>query len=217
MTHEFRKLMNLFENDNPDVEYEYVGTTKSKTLSGDFDKVIAKLSGPTSAKFTKIGNKFKELAELEKEITKLKAESRKQANELMTELFDSEEDAVLTRIAETKSIVMQFAKDTPPKEVEQKYFDVYGFVRQVENILGRDLYWALRDIRLAHEKVRTITKAGKKGALTIKKADQKKSVKEDVGMEQVDKIADVVGQLTDTRMDIVDRKLDNLKSAYGLN
>ena len=212
MTHEFRKLMNLFENENPDVEYEYVGDTKSKTLSGDFSKVIAKLSGPTSAKFTKIGNKFKELYDLEKDIEKLKAESTEEARQAMEQLFDSEQ-AVLTRIAETKSVIMQIAKDTQPKQKRVKDFDLEGFVRDAYDLLGKELYWPLRDIRKAHEKISIAVSAGKKGTF---KVTPKKDVKEDVGMGQVDKLVDVVTQMTDLRMQSADRKIDNLKSYTNL-
>lgn len=216
MTHEFRKLMNLFENENPDVDYEMVGSTKSKTLSGDFSKIIANLSGSTSAKFTKIANKFKELDDLAKETAKLRNQANEEAKVAMEELFEPEH-AVLTRIAQTKSVLFQMAKDVESKEVEVESFDLRSFLREAQDLLGKDLYVALRDIYKAHKKIETIVSAGRKGALSIKQLDQKKSVKEDVGMEQVDKISDVVGQLTDARMGIVDRKLDNLKSAYDIN
>ena len=209
MTHEFRKLMNLFENEKPDVEYEYAGDTKSKTLSGDFSKVIAKLSGPTSAKFTKIAKKFEELDNLAKQTKMIRNEANAEAKAAMESLFEPEH-AVLTRIAQTKSILFQMAKDTEEKEDILKSFNFVGFIREAKELLDNDLYVALRDIYKAHKKIKTVIRAGSKGALTVK------TIKEDADMYQVDKISDVVTQMTDLRMQSADRKIDNLKSYTNL-
>lgn len=210
---EFRRLINIMENQErpPQVDYEMVGKTKAKTQSGEFDKIIARVGGSTSAKFTKLAKKFKELDALEKETKKLKDAANKEARAAMDELFEPEH-AVLTRVAETKAIVLQLAKDVLAGEKEEEYLDVRNFVREVYDLVGKDLYWALSDIYKAHKKIRKIATAGRRGALTIKTLE----MKEDADQDQVENITDLVDQITNKRMAIVDSKLDDLKTKYNL-
>lgn len=104
-----RRLMSLMEAreiGNPDVEYD----TSGKTKTGPIDRVTAKVSGNISGKFTRLMQKLQRIEVLSEELDRTKEEVKQSSKEDVAGLFDVE-DAVLTRVIETKSVILTMSKD----------------------------------------------------------------------------------------------------------
>lgn len=117
-TNQFRKLINLFEARNPDIEYEEV----------DAGKVIARLRSYKSQSYTKLAQKIGRIEALETKIKQLKAEVKNETKENIHDLFDAE-DAVRTRVVETISFIYTLTKD-PKETVSPKYKDILAELEQ---------------------------------------------------------------------------------------
>lgn len=97
--------------DNPEISY-----TDEPT------KVTATVSGRMSEKYTKLAQKLDEMERLAAEIKALQEETKQSRRDDIAALF-SEEDAVLTRVIDTKSVIFTLSKD--PKATESvKYAKV---------------------------------------------------------------------------------------------
>lgn len=90
-TDNIRKILNLFEGRNPDLEYQDAET-----------QVIAKLRSYNSQSYTKLAQKVNRIKQLKDEVKALEEEVKQETRENITDLFDAE-DAVKTRIVETMS------------------------------------------------------------------------------------------------------------------
>lgn len=112
-TEQFRKLINLCESriENPDVSY-----------TSDAKKVVAVLKSYNSQSYTKLAQKFEQIAMLEAEVKQLKAEVKASTKEDVADLFDAE-DAIMTRVIETVSFTLTLSKDPIPT-VSPKYKDI---------------------------------------------------------------------------------------------
>lgn len=106
---DMRKLINLVEAriDDPNVGYEQ-----------DPSKVTARLGSYQSAKYTRLAKNMMRIDVLTEELKQLQAEVKQQRREDVAELFDVE-DAVFTRVVETKSAIFKLTKDPKPTESPQ--------------------------------------------------------------------------------------------------
>ena len=106
---DMRTLINLVEArlEDPHVDYEQ-----------DATKVTARLGGYQSAKYTRLLKNMMRIDELTAELKQLQSEVKQQRREDVAELFDVE-DAVFTRVVETKSAVFKLTKDPKPTESPQ--------------------------------------------------------------------------------------------------
>ena len=82
------------------------------------NKVTAKLSSYKSAEFTRLAKNMARIDELSTELKQLQSEVKQTRREDVAELFDVE-DAVLTRVVETKSAFFKLTKDPKPTESPQ--------------------------------------------------------------------------------------------------
>lgn len=78
--------------------------------------VIATLKADQSRKYTKLAQKLEQIADMQRQIDELKAETKAEAKELIAGLFDAE-DAVNTRVVETVSFIFTLSKDPKPTNV----------------------------------------------------------------------------------------------------
>ena len=110
-TTKLRKLINLCEGRNPDIEYV-----------DDESQVIAKLRSYNSQVYTKLAQLLEETEQLEELLKAKKEEIKTRTRGDIRDLFDSI-DITKTRIVETKSYVFTMSKD--PKATEApKYKDI---------------------------------------------------------------------------------------------
>lgn len=126
-----RKLMNLTEARNPEMNYETTST-----------QVVAKLKSYDSQSYTKLAQKIERITALEKEIKKLKEEVKADSKERVNDLFDAE-DAAKTRVVETVSFVFTLSKD-PKETVTPKYKDI---LTEIEKHLAPELITVLETLK----------------------------------------------------------------------
>ena len=93
--------------EHPDVSY-----------TDDPTKVTAKLSSYKSAEFTRLAKNMMRIDELTTELKQLQSDVKQARREDVAELFDVE-DAVFTRVVETKSAYFKLTKDPKPTETPQ--------------------------------------------------------------------------------------------------
>ena len=84
----------------------------------DPTKVTAKLSSYKSAEFTRLAKNMMRIDELTTELKQLQSDVKQARREDVAELFDVE-DAVFTRVVETKSAYFKLTKDPKPTETPQ--------------------------------------------------------------------------------------------------
>lgn len=108
---DFRKLINLMEARNPELDYVDEPT-----------KTTVNLKSYKSQVYTKLSQKVNRIAELESEIKQLKEEVKQSTREDIADLFDAE-DAVRTRVVDTISFIMTLSKD-PAATNTPKYKDI---------------------------------------------------------------------------------------------
>ena len=113
-----RKLINLFEARNPELDYQDI----------DAGKVVARLKSYKSQSYTKLAQKIGRIEALEAKIKQLKAEVKSETKENIHDLFDAE-DAVRTRVVETLSFIFTLTKDPKPTETP-KYKDILNELEQ---------------------------------------------------------------------------------------
>lgn len=209
---EMRKLINLLEarmTDNPDVSYDLEGETKAKTLSGEFSKITATVTGPSSAQFTRLANKFKKIDEFNKEIKQLRDTANAEAKQHIEELFDAE-DAVLTRYIDTVSLAITMAKDTPEREEEDEVFEAEDFLEELYEMVDDNLVPMIQQLKEKHTKIENTVVSGRKGTLKVKTKEAAGAV----DYSKLEQLADTLGEIVDIKMSQYDQKLQQLKSAF---
>lgn len=130
-TEQFRKLINLFESRNPDLEY-------SETSK----EVVAVLRRYNSQSYTKLAQKVERISQLESEVKRLKEEVKTETRENIADLFDAE-DAVKTRVVETVSFILTLSKDPEPTRTP-KYKDI---LEELSNHLTPELISVLEELK----------------------------------------------------------------------
>lgn len=130
-TQHIRKILNLFEGRNPELDYE-----DSET------QVIARLQSYKSQSYTKLAQKVNRIKELKDEVKALEEEVKQETRENINDLFDAE-DAVKTRIVETMSFILTLSKN--PKATETpKYKDI---LNELTNHLTPELINVLEGLK----------------------------------------------------------------------
>ena len=176
-----REIITLLEHgedlppkvDSPEVKYEYGAKTKKAITAKEFTTVTAHLSGKNSEVITRIGNKFREINELEKRIKVLRDETNDGSKDKFAALFH-EEDKYLTRYMDTVSVSITMAKDTADQMKQSSRFDTPAFLDGLYELLSEDLHPAIKKLVEVHTKISTVPVAGRKGAIKItpKESDQ---------------------------------------------
>jgi uncharacterized protein (UPF0335 family) len=185
-TTDFRKLLNLFEARNPNLEYEDEPNGK---------KVIARLKSYNSQIYTKLAQKLARIDELESEVKYLKAAVKDEAKENVSDLFDAE-DAVRTRVVETLSFIFALTKD-PEETRTPKYKDI---LTELEKHLTPELIVVLEGL-----KKQMVTVTQKSPAMSVT------PIKEAVGDVFSRLKQTILGWAKD-----YDRQLDALKAEAGM-
>ena len=136
MHQDIRHFINLVEGrlDSPDVSYIDEPT-----------KVTAKLGSYQSAKYTRLAKNMMRIDELTAELKQLQSEVKQQRREDVAELFDVE-DAVMTRVVETKSAIFKLTKD--PKATESPQYKV--ILEALEQHLTPELITVLEALKKEH-------------------------------------------------------------------
>ena len=134
---------------DPNITYQDQGKTKKATAAGEFDRVVAFLEKSKSAQFTKIGNTYREIADETKRLNKLKTDTNNEATKLIESLFPIADD-VVTRVVDTKSLVLTLSKVTQARQEER--LDIDGYVAELESLLGESAE-KLAEIRSKFTKV----------------------------------------------------------------
>jgi hypothetical protein len=135
MSH-MRKYIDIIEAraDRTDVSYEQ-----------DPTKVTATVSGAMSGKYTKLAMNLQKIDMLTGEIKALQEEAKQSRREDIAGLFDAE-DAVLTRVIDTKSAIFTLSKD--PKETETPQYK--KILEEFEKHLTPELINVLNALKKAH-------------------------------------------------------------------
>ena len=131
--------------EHPDVSY-----------TDDNSKVTAKLSSYKSAEFTRLAKNMVRIDELTTELKQLQSDVKQQRREDVAELFDVE-DAVFTRVVETKSAYFKLTKDPKPTESPQ----YKTIIEEFEKHLTPELIQVLEVLKKKH-----VTITQKEPALT---------------------------------------------------
>jgi Zn-dependent oligopeptidase len=150
-TEQFRKLINLVEARDPNVDYEPRGK-----------EIVAKLRSHKSGVYTRLANNIEQIEQHEAEIKRLKEIVKQDTRENIADLFDAS-DAVHTRVVETISVVFTLSKDPEPT-VSPKYKDI---LEELSTHLTPELLAVLNKLK---EKMVTVTQ--KQPSLKIKKLDE---------------------------------------------
>lgn len=147
----FRQLLSIFEDRNPEVEYQE--TEK---------QVIAVLKGTNSQVYTKLAQKVERISQLEAELKVLKEEVKQSTREDVASLFNAE-DGAKTRIIQTLKFILQLSKD-PEETRSPKYKDILAVL---ETKLTPELIKVLEGLK---ETMVTVTQ--KEAGLKIKPLDE---------------------------------------------
>lgn len=116
------KELHKFNYKNPKASstIQYTATGDEKT--GMITKIIARLTGKDSERYTRFGRKLLEVKEKAEELKRLQDEVKAETKELVQDLFKAE-DIAYTRVVDTVSFVFELSKD--PKITETpRYKDI---------------------------------------------------------------------------------------------
>lgn len=152
MSKDMRELINIVEArkaGNPDVEYV-----------DDKDKVTVKLKGGESAPITRLSNQYLEIKKIEKELKEKKDKLTPEIKDAIDELFDAS-DALKTKYIETVKNTLTITKDISPTEKEE--FDAEGFFNELSELLDREIYQTLLDIKKKYTNIKK--SSGRRGSL----------------------------------------------------
>lgn len=197
--------------DDPNVSYEYKGRTKAATARGEYDSVVATLTGAKSAVFTRMAKQFKILDMVAKRAKERRDRLNEDARNAVKELFDAE-DAALTRYVDTVSLAITLAKDTKEETTEERKFDAEGFMEELYRTVGEDLIPVLKALEERYTIIEQKTRKGSEGAIKAIK------LKEESEEGLMQKLANFAGDFKDVvmqRLDKFDNKVEQLKTEYG--
>lgn len=188
-----RDFINIVEArlDDPTVSY-----------SQDDTKVTATITSHLSGKYTKLANNLQRIDQLTEELKSLQAEVKDQQREQVAELFDAE-DAVFTRVVETKSVIFTLSKD--PKATEAPQYK--KILEEFETMLTPELVKVLHALKKQHV---TITQK----APSLKYTMKSEAIGEDTGG-----VAELVAKVNrwlpkfDQKLDRLDSMISAAKSA----
>lgn len=141
-----------------------------KGKAGEIDKVLVKLDGVQSAKFTKLATQYKELQTEVKQLQSKMADNQDTIRTHMEELFDPADD-VLTRVVETCALTLQLAKMVPPSsKTEINYEKAFNELTKLIESMVPDLKGQMAELVKCATKSAEETKssAGRKSAFTVK-------------------------------------------------
>lgn len=112
----------------------------------DPTKVTATVSDVISQKYTRLANNLKKIEALTEEIKKLQEDTKQQRREDVVELFDAE-DVVMTRVIETRTVILTLSKD--PKPTESPKYKV--ILEELEKHLTPELVTVLEALKREHK------------------------------------------------------------------
>lgn len=141
-----------------------------KGKAGEIDKVLVKIEGTQSAKFTKLATRYKELQSEVKALQTELAENQDTLRGHMEELFDPADD-VLTRVVETCALTLQLAKMVPSStRTEVNYEKAFNEMVKLIGTMVPDLTAQMESLVECAKKAgeETKTTAGRKSAFTVK-------------------------------------------------
>lgn len=171
--------------DHPDVSYVSEPT-----------KVTAFVSNDLSRKYTQLYNNLKRITDLSEELKALQEQVKQDRREQVMDLFDVE-DAVFTRVIETKSVVLTLSKD--PKATEAPKYKV--ILEELEKHLTPELITVLEVLKKEH-----VTVTQKEPSL---RAEPKSTIDENISDNSVlSKISNWLPKF--------DRKLDAIHDQLGM-
>lgn len=153
------------------------------------DRVTAEVSANLSGKFTRLVQNLQKIDSLSTELKELQADVKQQRREDVAALFDAE-DAVLTRVVETKSAILTLSKDPEDRETP-KYKEI---LTELEQHLTPELLKVLEVLKATHV---TVTKV---------EPSLRWKLKEDIDEDKVSRVVDMVN----TWLQKYDQKLSNL-------
>lgn len=141
-----------------------------KGKAGEIDKVLVKIEGAQSAKFTKLAKEYKELQSEVKTLQTKLAENQDTLRGHMEELFDPA-DEVLTRVVETCALTLQLAKMVPPStKTEVNYERAFNELVVLVGTMVPDLKGQMEELVKCATKAASEVKTspGRKSAFTVK-------------------------------------------------
>lgn len=186
----FKKLINLFEARNPELEYQQ--------LEGE---VIATLKSYNSQVYTKLAQKVERISQLEVEVKALKEEVKQETRENITDLFDAA-DAINTRVVDTVSFILTLSKD--PKATEApKYKDI---LEALTEHLTPELIAVLEQLKKT-----MVTVTQKAPALRIRPKEEQLEEEDNMIARFINHLMGIVSRWAGN----YDRKLGMLKQAAG--
>ena len=221
-SNDMRKLIDLFEAreiDNPDVSYELAGTTKAKTAAKEFSKITAYVSGRTSEWFTKLAKKFKQIDDLNKQLTELRDEANQEAKDALDALFDAE-DEIYTRYVETVSLSITMSKAIQARTTTTEALDIDGFLEDLMQLVDADLLPVVQALVVQHTKIKTKTSAAQQGRVSVTLPKPEPTEESTLTEDKVrEKIANFVARFSAKIMKFAtryDSKLDTIAQKYNL-
>lgn len=166
---------------------EAAGVPGVKRYDRDETKITAQIDSKLGPKFDRLVKDLEKVDTLKKQVKELQDQTKTQTRQDIAFLFDVE-DAVFTRVIETKNVILEISKDPKPTESPQ----YKKILEALEKHLTPDLIEVLEKLKKEH--------------LTVVQKDPavKYKFKEDVSDElDLDPVKDW--------LDTYDRKLDVIK------
>ena len=207
LSSEMRKYINILSESRQEkdgISYEIEGPTKKATAAGEFSKITATLSGPESAKFTRLAKKYKILDMIAKRAAERRDTLNEETREKVQGLFDVE-DAVLTRYVETVSLSITLAKATEASTSETRTIDIDGLLAELYETVDEKLIPVIKELEEKYTKIGTKTTKASPGALRVK-------IKEDLSLDGLESYAEQFKLTIMPILDQVSKKLSQIES-----
>ena len=204
--------------DDPDIEYEYSGKTKVATANEIYDKVIARLAKDTSGKYTRLAHRYVKITNAKKHIDMLRNTLNDEMRDAIESMFPVADD-ILTRVIETKSLVIKLAKAEDEYSFEE--LDSEAYIKELEELV-KGLDKNLDDIKKKCMTTKTVAEKKAK-LLTPKIKLENRAMFESIIQENLTDFLDQVkiwaGRFTNTirkwlkeydkQFDELDRRIEN--------
>ena len=207
LSSEMRKYINILSESRQEkdgISYEIAGPTKKATAAGEFSKITATLSGPESAKFTRLAKKYKILDMIAKRAAERRDKLNEETREKVQGLFDVE-DAVLTRYVETVSLSITLAKATEASTAETRTVDIDGLLAELYETVDEKLIPVIKELEEKYTKIGTKTTKASPGALRVK-------IKEDLSLDGIESYAEQFKSTIMPILDQVSKELSQIES-----
>jgi len=151
----------------PNLEYN------EKKVKGVLDRVTVELAGKNSEITTKLAKKYKEIDNLEKQLSALRETFNLDAKQHILQYFNAE-DEVLTRVVNTASLTLTLSKRVVKSE---EVVDFEGFYKQLLVLLP-EIEDKLKILKSTYTKIEKKETSPK---LTVKIPDTNESINEAIG------------------------------------